>query len=168
MPGEASGVDFAKSPVTKGGDSHPFSHAAPMTYDPENIFAKILKGEIPCHKVYEDEQTLAFMDIMPRSMGHVLVIPKAPARNLLDIAADDLAVLITRVQKVALGVKEALGADGITLQQFSESAGGQEVFHIHFHILPRWDGVKMLSHPAPKADMAVLAEQAAKIRAKFA
>lgn len=139
-----------------------------MRYDPENIFAKILKGEIPCHKVYEDEQTLAFMDIMPRSTGHLLVIPKAPARNLLDIAPADLATLITRVQKIAVAAKEALGADGVTLQQFSESAGGQEVFHIHFHILPRWEGVRMQAHPAPKAEMALLAEQAAKIRARLA
>lgn len=136
-----------------------------MTYDPNNIFAKILRGEIPCHRIYEDEHTLAFMDIMPRSPGHLLVIPKAPARNLLDIAPDDLAHLIRRVQKIARAAKEALGAEGVTLQQFSESAGGQEVFHLHFHILPRWSGERMQAHPAPKGDMAVLAEQAAKIRA---
>lgn len=135
-----------------------------MSYDDQNIFAKILRGEIPCHKVYEDEAVLSFMDIMPRSPGHLLVIPKAPARNLLDIAPDDLAALIRRVQKIAIAAKAALGADGITLQQFSEAAGGQEVFHIHFHILPRWEGVRVTPHPAPKADMAVLAEQAAKIR----
>jgi histidine triad (HIT) family protein len=135
-----------------------------MTYDPDNIFAKILRGEIPCFKVYEDEAVLSFMDIMPRSPGHLLVIPKAPARNLLDIEPDDLAALIRRVQKIAIAAKAALGADGITLQQFSETAGGQEVFHIHFHILPRWEGVRATPHPAPKGDMAVLAEQAAKIR----
>jgi len=134
-------------------------------YDTNNIFAKILRGEIPCHKIFEDEHTLAFMDIMPRSTGHCLVIPKAAARNLLDIGADDLAALIQRVQRVALAAKSALGADGITLQQFSESAGGQEVFHLHFHILPRWDGQMLTRHPAPKADHATLAEQAARIRA---
>ncbi len=136
-----------------------------MRYDPDNIFAKILRGEIPCHKVFEDEAVLAFMDIMPRSPGHLLVIPKAPARNLLDIDPDALAELIRRVQRIARAAREALGADGITLQQFSEAAGGQEVFHLHFHILPRWEGVRALQHPAPKGDMAVLAEQAAKIRA---
>lgn len=136
-----------------------------MPYDPDNIFAKILRGEIPCHKVFEDEAVLSFMDIMPRSPGHLLVIPKAPARNLLDIAPDDLAALIRRVQRIALAAKEALGAEGITLQQFSEAAGGQEVFHLHFHILPRWEAQRMTPHPAPRGDMAVLAEQAARIRA---
>ncbi|MCZ8259908.1 MAG: HIT family protein [Beijerinckiaceae bacterium] len=136
-----------------------------MRYDPDNIFAKILRGEIPCHKVYEDDAVLSFMDIMPRSPGHLLVIPKAPARNLLDIAPDDLAALIRRVQRIALAAKEVLGAEGITLQQFSEAAGGQEVFHIHFHVLPRWEGQRMTPHPAPRGDMAVLAEQAARIRA---
>lgn len=135
-----------------------------MPYDPDNIFAKILRGDIPCFKVYEDEAVLSFMDIMPRSPGHLLVIPKAPARNLLDIAPDDLAALIRRVQSIAIAAKAALGADGITLQQFSEAAGGQEVFHIHFHILPRWEGVRITPHPAPKGDIAVLAEQAARIR----
>ncbi len=136
-----------------------------LAYDPDNIFAKILRGEIPCHRVYEDEVALAFMDIMPRSPGHLLVIPKAPARNLLDIEPDALAALIRRVQTIARAAKQALGAEGVTLQQFSEAAGGQEVFHLHFHVLPRWEGVRILQHPAPKGDMAALAEQAAKIRA---
>jgi histidine triad (HIT) family protein len=134
-------------------------------YDTDNIFAKILRGEIPCHKVFEDDVALAFMDIMPRSPGHCLVIPKAAARNLLDIAPEILAPLMTRVQLVALAAKKALGADGITLQQFSEAAGGQEVFHLHFHILPRWEGTRMAAPPAPRVDHAILAEQAAKIRA---
>jgi histidine triad (HIT) family protein len=136
-----------------------------MTYDPGNIFAKILRGEIPCHKVYEDEAVLSFMDIMPRSPGHLLVIPKAPARNLLDIAPDVLATLIVTTQRIAKAAVSALGADGLTLQQFSEAAGGQEVYHLHFHVLPRWEGLRLHAHPAPKAEMAVLAEQAAKIRA---
>ena len=136
-----------------------------MHYDPANIFAKILEGKIPCHKVYEDEVVLSFMDIMPRSPGHVLVIPKAQARNLLDIAPDDLSAVIRRVQLVALAAKKALGAEGITLQQFSEAAGGQEVFHLHFHILPRWEGVRLGAPHPPQADHAVLAETAAKIRA---
>lgn len=134
-------------------------------YDPQNIFAKILRGEIPCHSVYEDEHVLSFMDIMPRSPGHLLVIPKRPARNLLDCEPEVLAQLITRVQLIALATVKALGAQGVTIQQFSEAAGGQEVFHLHFHVLPRWDGVMMTRPPAPKADMAVLAEQAGKIRA---
>jgi histidine triad (HIT) family protein len=136
-----------------------------MRYDDQNIFAKILRGEIPCHKVFEDEAVLAFMDIMPRANGHLLVVPKAPARNILDIAPDDLAALIRRVQRIAQAAKAVFGADGITLQQFSEAAGGQEVFHLHFHVLPRYEGVRMVPHPAPKADMAILAEQAAKLRA---
>lgn len=136
-----------------------------MRYDPENVFAKILRGQLPCHKVYEDEVAFSFMDIMPRANGHLLVIPKAPARNLVDVDPVLLADLIRRVQIVALAAKEALQADGITLQQFSEAAGGQEVFHLHFHVLPRWEGQKLHPHPAPKADMALLAEQAAKIRA---
>ncbi|MCA0407431.1 MAG: HIT domain-containing protein [Proteobacteria bacterium] len=136
-----------------------------MHYDPNNIFAKILEGKIPCHKVYEDDAVLSFMDIMPRSPGHLLVIPKTPARNLLDIAPDDLAATIRRVQLIALAAKKALGAEGITLQQFSEAAGGQEVFHLHFHILPRWEGVRLAAPHPPQADHKVLAEQAAKIRA---
>jgi histidine triad (HIT) family protein len=134
-------------------------------YDPNNIFAKILRKEIPCHKVFEDEATLAFMDIMPRADGHLLVIPKVPARNLLDIAPDALSALIVRVQRIAQTAKQVFGADGITLQQFSESAGGQEVFHLHFHILPRMTGVSLRPHPAPMGDPAHLAEQAAKMRA---
>jgi histidine triad (HIT) family protein len=134
-------------------------------YDHDNIFAKILRGEIPCHKVFEDGEVLSFMDIMPRSPGHLLVIPKSPARTLLDIEPEQLAMLIQRVQRIARAAKQALGAEGITLQQFSEAAGGQEVFHLHFHVLPRWEGMKLLSHPAPKADMSQLAEQATRIRA---
>ncbi|MBN8534739.1 MAG: HIT family protein [Rhizobiales bacterium] len=134
-------------------------------YDNQNIFAKILRGEIPCFKIFEDEHTLAFMDIMPRSPGHCLVIPKAEARNLLDCPPEALSRLIVNVQKIALAAKAALEADGITLQQFSESAGGQEVFHLHFHILPRHEGEGLQRHPAPRGDMSVLAAQAEKIRA---
>lgn len=136
-----------------------------MSYDENNIFAKIIRGEIPCHRVYEDDAVLSFMDIMPRSPGHLLVIPKAPARNLLDIEPEVLATLIRQTQRIAKAAVTALGADGLTLQQFSEPAGGQEVFHIHFHVLPRWDGIRITPHPAPKGDMAALAEQALKIRA---
>ena len=137
-------------------------------YDPSNIFAKILKGEIPSHKVYEDDTTFAFMDIMPRADGHTLVIPKTPARNLLDIAPESLADLIVKTQRIAIAAKTAMKADGLTLQQFSESSGGQVVFHIHFHILPRWDGVSLRPHTGAMAPNEVLAEHAAAIRVALA
>ncbi len=135
-----------------------------VAYDSDNVFAKILRGEIPSHKVYEDDAALAIMDIMPRTEGHVLVIPKKPARGLLDIAPDDLAALITRVQHVAKAVRQAFDADGITLQQFNESAGGQVIFHLHFHILPRFEGVA-LRPPGTMGDQEKLKAQAEKIRA---
>jgi histidine triad (HIT) family protein len=135
-----------------------------VAYDPENVFAKILRGEIPSHKVYEDEVALAIMDIMPRAEGHVLVIPKQPARGLVDIDPDDLAQLIMRVQHVAKAAKKAFDADGLTLQQFNESAGGQVIFHLHFHILPRFDGVA-LRPPGTMGDHEKLKAQAEKIRA---
>ena len=109
-------------------------------YDPQNVFAKILRGEMPCHKVYEDEKTFAFMDVMPRADGHVLVIPKNPARTILDAAPDDLCATYRTVQKVARAVKEAMQADGLTIQQFNERAGGQLVFHLHVHVLPALGG----------------------------
>jgi histidine triad (HIT) family protein len=139
-----------------------------VAYDPDNIFAKILRGEIPAHKVHEDDGVLAFMDIMPRGDGHTLVIPKQPARNILDIDPAALATLIQAVQKVALGVKAAMGADGVTIQQFNEPAGGQVVFHIHFHVIPRFDGVAMRPHTGAMAPPEVLAGHAAKIRAVLA
>ena len=138
--------------------------ASSTAYDPNNVFAKILRGEMPATKVFEDEVALAFMDIMPRADGHTLVIPKAPARNLFDIRPDVLAPLIQRVQKVAIAAKAGLGADGISIQQFNEQAGGQVVFHIHFHILPRWTGIA-LRPPGAMGDKAVIEANAAKIRA---
>ncbi len=135
----------------------------PAAYDPENIFAKILRGEIPCFKVFEDETSFAFMDIMPRAHGHTLVIPKAPARNLLDIAPADLSALIVNVQKIAIAAKTAMQADGVTLSQFSEAAGGQEVFHLHFHIVPRHEGVAMKPPASIREDMDVLKANAEKI-----
>ena len=113
------------------------------TYDSNNIFAKILRGEAPCVKVYEDEVSLAFMDVMPRAEGHTLIVPKAPARNLFDIAPDDLARFMPSLQKVALAVQAGMKAEGLSIQQFNEAAGGQQVFHLHFHILPRWPGVAL-------------------------
>jgi histidine triad (HIT) family protein len=139
-----------------------------MSYDPSNVFAKILRGELPCEKVYEDERTFALMDIMPRADGHVLVIPKNPARTLLDVAPDDLAAVFTTVQKLAGAVKRAMEADGITIQQFNEPAGGQVVFHMHVHVLPRWDGVALRPHTGQMAPKETIAEHAARIRAALA
>jgi histidine triad (HIT) family protein len=137
-------------------------------YDPNNIFAKILRGEVPSHKVHEDEHTLAFMDIMPRILGHTLVIPKTPARNILDVSADALSRTILTVQRVARAAKVAFEADGITLSQFSEQAGGQVVFHLHFHILPRYDGVALLPAHTNMEANETLATNAAKLRAALA
>src|ERR1700749_5128256 len=111
------------------------------SYDPNNIFAKILRGELPCYKVYEDDKVLAFLDIMPRAPGHTLVLPKAPARNILDIAPDDLVAVALVAQKVAKGAVKVVPADGVTVQQFNEGAGGQVVFHLHLHIIPRKAGI---------------------------
>jgi histidine triad (HIT) family protein len=134
-------------------------------YDPQNVFAKILRSEIPCHKIYEDEHILAFMDIMPRVDGHCLVIPKAPSRGLLDAEPEDLATVMAAVQKVGRAAVQAFGADGLTVQQFNEEAGGQVVFHLHFHILPRKAGEAMKPPGGPMAPGDLLAAHAAKIRA---
>ncbi|ESR23582.1 HIT family protein [Lutibaculum baratangense] len=133
-------------------------------YDDQNVFAKILRGEIPCSRIYEDDQTLAFMDIMPRGDGHCLVIPKAPSRNLLDIDPQDLAAVIGTVQKVARAAMEAMRADGVMIQQFSEPASGQVVYHTHFHILPRFEGVE-LKPPGQMGDMDEIARHGDRIRA---
>jgi histidine triad (HIT) family protein len=137
-------------------------------YDPNNIFAKILRGEAPCVRVAEDEFSLSFMDIMPRADGHVLVVPKTPARNILDIAPSDVARLMPAVQRIAIAVKSGLGAEGIVVQQFNESAGGQIVFHLHFHVLPRWSGVALRPPGGPIAPPEQLEVHAAKIRAALA
>ncbi len=112
-------------------------------YDSSNIFAKIIRGELPAHMVYEDADTLAFMDIMPRSRGHTLVIPKTPARNILDASPGQLAACVATAQKIGRAALKAFDADGVTLQQFNEAAGGQVVFHLHFHVLPRWSSQKL-------------------------
>ena len=136
-----------------------------MTYDPQNIFAKILRGEIPCTKVYEDEHTIAFMDIMPQADGHTLVVPKNPSVNLLDADAATFGPLFSTVQKIARAVKQGMGADGIVITQFNESAAGQTVFHLHVHIIPRWEGVALRKHSGQMADAAVLKDHAEKIKA---
>ena len=134
-------------------------------YDPNNIFAKILRGELPCHKVYEDDRALVLLDIMPRAPGHALVIPKSPARNVLDVAPDDLAHVIKIAQKVAKAGMDVFEADGVTIQQFNESAGGQVVFHLHVHVIPRKEGMPMKPPASEKEKPDVLAAQAEKLAA---
>lgn len=138
------------------------------SYDDQNVFAKIIHGDMPCHQIYEDDKTLAFMDIMPRGDGHLLVIPKTPSRNIFDISQDDLCTLMVAVQKMARAAIKAFDADGCTIQQFSEPAGGQVVFHTHVHVIPRFQDVPLKPHTGAMADQDVLAEQAEKIRAVLA
>lgn len=136
-----------------------------QAYDTTNIFAKILRGEIPCHKVYEDADALVFMDVMPQSTGHALVVPKAASRNLLDADAGRLGHLMQLVQNIAVAAKAAFAADGITIMQFNEPAGGQTVFHLHIHVIPRFEGVPLKPHGGKMEDAAVLAANAEKLKA---
>jgi histidine triad (HIT) family protein len=135
-----------------------------MAYDSTNIFARILRGELPAHKVFEDDDTLAFLDIMPRCQGHTLVIPKSPARNILDASPGQMAACMATVQTISRALIEAFGAQGVTLQQFNEPAGGQVVFHLHIHVLPRWDGIKLQPHTGQMEKPEVLASNAEAIR----
>ena len=137
-------------------------------YDTNNIFAKIIRGEIPACKVYEDERTLAFMDVMPQSEGHTLVIPKTNARNFFDIDPESLAHLIKITQHVAKAVQKAFKPDGVRIIQFNEPAAGQTVFHIHFHIVPCYEGRELRHHSREMADTAVLTEHAEKIKRELA
>jgi histidine triad (HIT) family protein len=139
-----------------------------MAYDESNIFAKMLRGEIPCHKLYEDEDTLAFLDIMPRSEGHALVITKEKAADLFDVTPEALARLMAVVQKLAPRIKAAVGADGVLIQQFNGPAAGQTVFHLHVHIVPRKEGEPLKPHAGRMEDQAKLAATAEKIRKKLA
>ena len=132
-------------------------------YDNNNIFAKILRGEFPCYKVYEDDHVLAFLDIMPRTPGHTLVIPKASARNILDIKPDDFAHVARGAHTIAAAAMKAFKADGITVQQFNEAAGGQVVFHLHMHVMPRHNGVGLLPPASRKEDSKVLEDNAARL-----
>ena len=132
-------------------------------YDPQNPFAKILRGEFPSYKVYENDHVLAFLDIMPRCPGHTLVIPKAPVRNILDISADDFAQVARGAHKIAGAAMTAFKADGITLQQFNEAAGGQVVFHLHMHVMPRHDGIALLPPASRKEGVKVLEDNATKL-----
>ena len=139
------------------------------TYDAGNIFAKIVRGEAPCAKVYEDDDVLAFLDLFPQGRGHTLVISKtAQARNLLDVDTESLCRLMTGVQKVARGVRAALNPDGVVVTQFNGAPAGQTVFHLHFHIVPRFEGVALAGHGAGHmADTAELAALAKEIGAKI-
>ena len=138
-----------------------------MSYDEKNIFAKIIRGELPVEKIFENDKVLAFMDIMPRSPGHLLVIPKSSARNILDIDDENLCEVIKVVKKLAIASKKAMNATGVTIQQFSEADGGQEVYHLHFHIIPRYTGKPMNRPGQMVKDMAVLSMQANKIKAEL-
>jgi len=138
-----------------------------MAYDENNVFAKVLRGEIPCHKIYEDEDTLAFLDIMPRTEGHALVITKKKARDLFDVSPQALAKLMAVVQKLAPVVQEAMGAEGVLIQQFNGAAAGQTVFHLHVHIIPRKAGEPLKPHAGKMADQAALAATAERIRKKI-
>jgi histidine triad (HIT) family protein len=138
-----------------------------MAYDENNVFAKVLRGEIPCHKIYEDGDTLAFLDIMPRTEGHALVITKEKARDLFDVSPKALAKLMAVVQKLAPQIKDAMGADGVLIQQFNGAAAGQTVFHLHMHIIPRKEGEALKPHAGKMEDQAKLAATAEKIRKKL-
>jgi len=135
------------------------------TYDDQNIFAKILRGEIPATRAYEDEHVVAFMDVMPQGKGHTLVVPKAASRNLLDADAATLGPLLAAVQRIARAVKTAFEADGVTVIQFNEPAAGQSVFHLHFHVIPRFDGVPLKPHTGDMEDARLLQVHADKIKA---
>lgn len=135
-----------------------------QVYDSDNIFAKILRGEIPSHRVYEDADTVAFMDVMPQGVGHTLVVPKAPSRNLLDADARTLEKLLPVVQKIAIAAKVAFEADGVQIVQFNEAPAGQSVFHLHFHVIPRFDGIPLKPHTGTMEDNEVLAANAAKLK----
>ncbi len=132
-------------------------------YDDNNIFAKILRNELPCHQVFEDENTFVLMDIMPRGTGHCLVLPKRPARNILDADDEMLAQVYSTVRKISLASLVAFEADGLTIQQFNESAGGQLVYHLHVHVIPRFDGVKLRPHTGEMESNEILAQNAAKL-----
>lgn len=138
---------------------------ATPSYDKDNVFAKILRGDLPAHKLYEDDHTIAIMDIMPRGDGHCLVIPKAPCRNILDVDESTLARVAATTQTLARAVIKAFDADGVTIQQFNEPAGGQVVFHLHVHVIPRFDGIALRPHTGEMADNELLARNAEKIRA---
>jgi histidine triad (HIT) family protein len=148
-------------PAAKDGRAN--AGAVMTAYDNNNIFAKILRGEFSCYKVFEDDHVFAFLDIMPRAPGHTLVIPKAPARNILDIKPDDYAHVARGAHKIAAAAMKAFNADGITVQQFNEAAGGQVVFHLHMHVMPRHNGTALLPPASHREDVQVLEDNATKL-----
>lgn len=135
------------------------------TYDDQNIFAKILRSEIPCHKVFENDDAIVFMDIMPQSKGHSLVVPKAGSRNLLDADPAVLARVVPVVQKITVAAKKAFQSDGVKVVQFNEAPAGQSVFHLHFHVIPVYEGVPLRPHSGEMADHGELAALAEKLKA---
>lgn len=139
----------------------------PATYDNDNIFAKILRGEVPSTRVLENEHVIAFMDLMPQGPGHTLVVPKAASRNLLDADPQVLAETIKAVQQIAIAVKKAFSADGVTIMQFNEPAAGQTVYHLHFHVIPRFDGIALKPHTGQMEDAETLAANAEKIKSSI-
>jgi histidine triad (HIT) family protein len=141
---------------------------AQATYDDQNIFAKILRGEIPSHRVYEDDHVIAFMDVMPQGKGHTLVVPRQPSRNILDADPTTLGPLTRAVQRVAQAAMRAFNADGVTVVQFNEPVAGQSVFHLHFHVIPRFDGTPLKPHTGKMEDQAVLAANAEALRKAIA
>lgn len=139
-----------------------------MAYDTNNIFARILRGELPSYRVYEDDATVAFMDVMPQATGHALVLPKAPSRNLLDADPAVFASLFATVQKVAKAAKQAFDADGVLVSQFNEASAGQSVYHLHVHVIPCFEGVPLKPHTGQMEKPEVLAANAEKLRAALA
>ena len=138
-----------------------------MSYDNNNPFARILRGELPCVKVAEDDATLAIMDLMPQADGHVLVIPKEPAAQIFELSGDAAAAGIRMTQRVAAAVRAALEPDGVFIGQFNGAAAGQTVPHVHFHVIPRWEGAELRMHAREIADAATLEALAQRIRARF-
>ena len=136
-----------------------------MAYDPDNIFAKILRGEASAHLVLDEEHCLAFMDLMPQSPGHTLIIPREPAENIFDLSTEGLAQLVSTTQRVARAVKTALQPAGLMIAQLNGTDAGQTVFHIHFHVIPRYAGEGLTFHARSMADSDELAANAARIRA---
>lgn len=138
-------------------------------YDPQNIFGKILRGEMPCHKVFEDDTILVMMDVFPQSRGHMLVLPKAPSRNVLDADPKMLAAVASYLPRLGRALMDATGADGLRIMQFNEVPAGQTVFHLHFHLVPMYQGVEMGAHAGGgRADDPQLAELAGRIGARLA
>ena len=138
-------------------------------YDPQNIFGKILRGEFGSTKVYENDHLLAIMDVFPQSKGHVLVIPKAPSRNIFDADPDTVARVAAELPRLARAVQSAMQADGLRVAQFNEAPAGQTVFHLHFHLIPVYEGVELGRHASGgPADAAELAAQAKAIAARLA